>query len=151
MSLLRSFFSIQPDLQRTVCSLIRPLGGGICNSIIHHTQLAMVNSTMTIIKTSSELAFHAMLLTGLGREDLEEMRHDIKSSPFPKLRSRWLLIIFHANLHLELHLLVEWKESSVSRNSFWLRRMTDLCSEQEYELCCLGTPLNPCLLCFSHY
>lgn len=28
--------------------------------------------------------------------------------PFSKLGSRWLLIIFHGNLHLKLHLLVEW-------------------------------------------
>lgn len=68
----------------------------------------MVNSTGTTIKMSRELAFHGTLLTGLGREHLEEMRDGMKSSPFPKLRSRWLLIIFHVNLHLELHLLVEW-------------------------------------------
>lgn len=56
---------------------------------------------------SSELGFHVTPPMGQGREDLEEMRDDIKSSPFPKLRARWLLIIFHANLHLELHFLVK--------------------------------------------
>lgn len=66
------------------------------------------SSTRTITKMSSELGFHRMPLIGQGREDLEEMRDDIKSSPFPKLRSRWLLIIFHANLQLERHFLVEW-------------------------------------------
>jgi len=62
----------------------------------------------TTITMSSDLALHGTLLTGLGRKDLEEIKDDVKSSPFPKLRSRWLLIIFYPKLHLELHLFVEW-------------------------------------------
>lgn len=34
--------------------------------------------------------------------------------PFSKLRSRWLLIILHAGLHLELHLLVEWSMTTAA-------------------------------------
>lgn len=54
-------------------------------------------------------------LSWLDRHELEEMRDDIKSSPFPKLKSRWLPIIFHVNLHLELHLLVEWSMAITER------------------------------------
>lgn len=43
---------------------------------------------------------------GQGRSGRNERLYE--EFPFLKLGSRWLLIIFHANLHLELHLLVEW-------------------------------------------
>lgn len=70
----------------------------------------MITSTRTTIKTSSEPAFHETLLTldWAGRIWWK------REFPFPKLRSRWLLIIFHANLHLELRLLVEGSMTSAA-------------------------------------
>lgn len=104
---LRSVFS--EDLQRTVCILTRPLGRWICSCTTYHHRTCYVLQSINFHhqNVQTELAFHGMLLTRLNREYLEEMRDDTKISLFPKLRPWWLLIVFHNNFHLELHLLVE--------------------------------------------
>lgn len=72
------------------------------------TQLTMIPSSRPPLKHPVSLPSmgHFSHWAGQGGSGRNERLY--KEFPFSKLRSRWLLIIFHANLHLGLHLLVEW-------------------------------------------